>query len=383
MSHMMPYEQPSTQKHGAMSYAIPYENLKRLNHPFEEQFKQQLAHVLEKGWYILGEEVTRFEEEFADFHGSAYVVGVANGLDALILSLQCCGFEKGSEVIVPSNTYIATILSIIHCGLVPVLAEPATNTYNIDPAAIESLITPKTAAIMVVHLYGQCCNMGPVMDIATQHGLKVIEDCAQAHGARYKQQLAGTFGDFGAFSFYPTKNLGALGDAGAIICKSKADYLKLRQLRNYGSEKKYHNGVIGYNSRLDELQAAFLRIKLPALNSINEHKRKLAAIYTAGLDNQFIKPVVDPDYFHVYHIYNVLHSKRDELKKYLADHHIATDIHYPVAPHDQPALKGHLHHYHYPIATRIHQQTLSLPCSVIHTEEEIRHVVAVMNQFPG
>ena len=360
---------------------IPYESLKILNRSFEEQLKTKFSAFLDKGWYILGEEVTLFEQEYAAWHHEKYAVGVANGLDALILSLQCCKFEKGAEVIVPSNTYIATILSIIHCGLVPVLVEPDSRTYNIDPVAIPAAITGKTAAIMVVHLYGQCCEMDPIMGIAKDYGLKVIEDCAQAHGARYKNKLAGTFGDFGAFSFYPTKNLGALGDAGAILCKSEEDYYQLRQLRNYGSEKKYHNGVIGYNSRLDELQAAFLRIKLPYLDTINSHKRKLAHIYTAELKGPFIKPLPDDDYYHVYHIYNILHPERDRLKKYLADQQIATEIHYPVAPQDQEALKNYLQHFNYPISAKIHETTLSLPCSFAHTEDQIYHVVKVLNRF--
>lgn len=221
-----------------MSLMIPYESLKILNRPFEEKFKARFAGFLEKGWYVLGEEVSLFEEEFAAYHDEKYVAGVANGLDALILSLRCCNFKKGDEVIVPSNTYIATILAIIQAGLIPVLVEPDSRTYNIDPAAIPAAITDRTVAIMVVHLYGQCCEMDPIMELAAQHQLKVIEDCAQAHGAKYKGKLAGTFGDFGAFSFYPTKNLGALGDAGAVLCKTEADYLKIKQLRNYGSEKK-------------------------------------------------------------------------------------------------------------------------------------------------
>ncbi|PSL44176.1 dTDP-4-amino-4,6-dideoxygalactose transaminase [Chitinophaga niastensis] len=360
---------------------IPYENLKTLNHPFEEQLKNKFALFLDKGWYILGAEVALFEREFADYHQEKYVVGVANGLDALILSLQCCGFKRGDEVIVPSNTYIATILSIIHCGLVPVLVEPDSSTYNIDPKAILQSLTEKTVAIMVVHLYGQCCEMDPIMEIAVHHQLKVIEDCAQAHGAKYKNKLAGTFGDFGAFSFYPTKNLGALGDAGAIICKSETDYLKLKQLRNYGSEKKYHNGVIGYNSRLDELQASFLRIKLPHLDEINRHKRKLASVYNAYLNDSFIKPREDTDFYSVYHIYNILHPERDKLKHYLLENNIVTEIHYPVAPQDQPALKGYLTGYDYPISAKIHQRTLSLPCSFIHTEDEIFHVIEILNKF--
>lgn len=364
-----------------MSHMIPYENLHLLNKSFEEHFKRKFAGFLEKGWYILGEEVTLFEQEYGAFHEEQHVIGVANGLDALILSLQCCGFKKGDEVIVPSNTYIATILAIIHCGLTPVLVEPDSRTYNIDPFAILDAVTDRTVAIMVVHLYGQCCDMDPILGIADRHQLKVIEDCAQAHGARYKNKLAGTFGDFGAFSFYPTKNLGALGDAGAIICKSAEDEKKLRQLRNYGSEKKYHNGVIGYNSRLDELQAAFLRVKLPHLNEINQHKRKLASLYNEQLNDSFIKPKSDADYYNVYHIYNILHPERDRLKQYLADHQIITEIHYPVAPQHQEALKDHLTKFDYPVSEKIHQTTLSLPCSFAHTEEQIIHVINILNKF--
>lgn len=234
---------------------------------------------------------------------------------------------------------------------------------------------------MVVHLYGQCCEMDPVMEIASKHHLQVIEDCAQAHGAKYKNKLAGTFGNFGAFSFYPTKNLGALGDAGAIICKNETDYLKLKQLRNYGSEKKYHNGVIGYNSRLDELQAAFLRVKLPHLDEINSHKRKLAAIYFDQLNDSFLKPVVNPDFYNVYHIYNILHPERDRIKQYLLENNIGTEIHYPVAPQDQEALKGYLAHNDYPVSSKIHSQTLSLPCSFAHTEDDILYVTEILNKF--
>lgn len=364
-----------------MSRMIPYENLKTLNKPFEEKLRKKFDLFLDKGWYILGQEVSLFEEEFAAYHQEKNVIGVANGLDALILSLKCCKFSPGAEVIVPSNTYIATILSIIHCGLTPILVEPDSKTYNIDPAKIQSAITDKTVAIMVVHLYGQCCEMDPIIEIAIQHGLKVIEDCAQAHGAKYKNQLAGTFGDFAAFSFYPTKNLGALGDAGAIICKSEADAAQIRQLRNYGSEKKYHNSVVGYNSRLDELQASFLREKLPYLDEINNHKRALAAIYFQELNGDFIKPHVGSDFHHVYHIFNILHPERDRLKKYLLDQGIATEIHYPVAPQNQLALKDYLTNFDYPISTKIHETTLSLPCSFAHTKADIYQVVEILNKF--
>lgn len=359
---------------------IQYENLQVLNQPFEADLKQKFADFLAKGWYILGDEVSAFEMEFAEFHQEKYVVGVANGLDALILSLKCCNFEPGAEIIVPSNTYIATILAILHCNLIPVLVEPNLQTYNIEPQKIEEAISKKTKAVMIVHLYGQCCQMDTISTIIRKYNLKLIEDCAQAHGATFKGEIAGSFGDFAAFSFYPTKNLGALGDAGAIICKTENDYKKLRQLRNYGSEKKYHNGVIGYNSRLDELQAAFLRIKLPFLQKINNHKKQLASIYFSGLSNEFIKPVQHSDFDHVYHIFNIRHPERDRLKEYLLKNDIGTEIHYPVAPHQQKALM-HMNHLHFPISSEIHNTTLSLPCSFAHTPEEIHRVVDIINMF--
>nr|WP_121273043.1 DegT/DnrJ/EryC1/StrS family aminotransferase [Pedobacter schmidteae] len=360
--------------------AIPYESLKTLNKPFEAELKQKFADFLQKGWYIMGEEVSLFEKEFGDFHQENHTVGVANGLDALILSLKCCDFKPGDEIIVPSNTYIATILAILHCGLTPVLAEPDIRTYNIDAREIKKVLTNRTVAIMVVHLYGQCCDMDAICAIVKEHNLKLIEDCAQAHGATYKGKMAGTFGDFGAFSFYPTKNLGALGDAGAVICKSESDYKKLRQLRNYGSERKYHNGIVGFNSRLDEIQAAFLRIKLPHLNEINQHKNRLAAIYHEGLSNDFVKPVILPDYWNVYHIYNIRHPERDRLKAYLLDHHIGTEIHYPISPHKQKAMKA-MNHLEYPVSSEIHKTTLSLPCSFAHKTDDIYKVVDVLNSF--
>jgi len=363
-----------------MSLTIPYENLKTLNKPFEAQLKQKFNDFLDKGWYILGQEVEQFEKEFGDYHGEGYVVGVANGLDALILSLKCCNFNKGAEVLVPSNTYIATILAILHCDLVPVFVEPDIRTYNIDPQKIPNAITSRTAAIMIVHLYGQCCEMDPIVSIAADKNLKLIEDCAQSHGATYNGILAGTFGDFSAFSFYPTKNLGALGDAGAIICKSEEDYHKLRQLRNYGSEKKYHNAIIGHNSRLDELQAAFLRIKLPYLNAINSHKKKLASIYLDNLSDRYIKPFVDHRFDNVYHIFNIRHPERDRIKAYLLEKGIGTEIHYPIAPHQQKAL-DFMRHMDFPISLEIHHTTLSLPCSFAHDEMDIHHVIEALNAY--
>src|SRR4030042_34353 len=248
---------------------IEYENLKEVNEPFFAEYKKEFTDIMQGGWYILGKAVGKFEQEFANYCGVLHCIGVASGLDALIISLKAFKFKPGSEVILPSNTYIATIISIVHCGLKPVLVEPDIMTYNIDPAKIEDALTSKTAAIMPVHLYGKMCHMDPIMEIANRHGLKIIEDCAQAHGSKYKSKKAGTFGHCNAFSFYPTKNLGALGDAGAIVTDDHELAQQVRILRNYGSKIKYYNEVVGYNSRLDELQAAFLSVKLKKLDGIN------------------------------------------------------------------------------------------------------------------
>jgi dTDP-4-amino-4,6-dideoxygalactose transaminase len=359
---------------------IEYENLNKSNSIFFEELKKSFDNTLDSGWFILGKKVEKFEQEFSAYHNSKYCFGVASGLDALLLSLIAFDFEKGSEVIVPSNTYIATILSILHAGLKPVLVEPDITTYNIDPQKIEESITTKTKAIMIVHLYGKSCEMDKIVEICGKYKLRLIEDCAQSHGAKFKGQLTGTFGEFGAFSFYPTKNLGALGDAGAVITNDESLAIKIKRLRNYGSDVKYYNEVVGYNSRLDEVQAGFLSIKLKKLDEINTHKRKLAQIYLDNLKDDFIKPVVDKNYFDVYHIFNVRHKKRDELKQYLLKNEIKTDIHYPVAPHKQNAMKNILEGS-YLISEEIHNTTLSLPCSFGHNEEEIFKVVEVMNKF--
>lgn len=361
--------------------SIDYENLQKLNAPFFEEYTKTFQEVLNSGWYILGKHVQQFEQEFAAYNNAKHTIGVASGLDAITLSLAAFNFEKGSEVIVPSNTYIATILSVLQNNLTPVLVEPDMATYNIDPKKIEAAITSKTKAILVVHLYGKSCEMQPILELCKKHNLKLIEDCAQAHGATYKGQKAGTFGDFGAFSFYPTKNLGALGDAGAVVCNDDELDKKIRRLRNYGSDIKYYNEVVGYNSRLDEMQAAFLSVKLKSLDKINEHKRNLAAIYLENLKGDFIKPQVHPDYFDVYHIFNIRHEKRDELKNYLLEHNIKTEIHYPISPSRQNALKGLLNNYDFPISEKIHQTTLSLPISYFHTTDDVNRVVEVMNKF--
>ncbi len=359
---------------------IEYENLYRSNKVFFEEYKQKFEAVLNSGWFILGKNVESFEKHFAAYHNIKYCFGVASGLDALLLSLKALEIEQGSEVIVPSNTYIATILAILHAGMKPVLVEPDISTYNIDPEKIEESITPFTKALMIVHLYGKSCAMDEITTLCKKYNLKLIEDCAQSHGAKYNGKLTGTFGEFGAFSFYPTKNLGALGDGGAVLLNDDSLAVKIKQLRNYGSDVKYYNEVVGYNSRLDEVQAGFLDIKLKKLDQINEHKRKLARIYLENLKSDFIKPAVDENYFDVYHIFNVRHTKRNKLREYLLNNEIKTDIHYPVAPHKQNAMKDIIKGS-FPISEEIHNTTLSLPCSFGHTEDEIYRVVEVMNKF--
>ena len=360
---------------------IEYENLAKLNQPFFKEYQEKYLEVIESGWFILGKQVKNFEEAFAAYCGSKYCVGVANGLDALTMALKAFDFPAGSEVIVPSNTYIATILSILNCNLKPVLVEPDLKTYNIDPGKIEEALTKKTVAVMIVHLYGKCCAMDNIVKICNNHNLTLIEDCAQAHGAKYKGKKAGSFGDFGAFSFYPTKNLGALGDAGSLNTDSETLFKKISMMRNYGSEKKYYNEIAGFNSRLDELQAAFLSVKLKSLDQINTHKRNLAVLYSQGLKNDFIKPAVDPDFFDVFHIYNIRHPKRDELKEYLQKHDVKTEIHYPLPPHRQKAMAGVLVKQEYPVSEEIHATTLSLPISFFHSKNDIQFVIDKMNSF--
>ena len=359
---------------------IEYENLSKVNKPFKEQFKNAFSDVLDSGWFILGERVEQFEKEFADYLQVQFCDGVASGLDALILSIKVLDLPEGSEIIVPSNTYIATILSIMQSGCNPVLVEPDLSTYNIDPSLIEASITKKTRAIVVVHLYGKPCDMDPIMSICKKHKLYLIEDCAQAHGATYKGKKVGSFGDLAAFSFYPTKNLGCLGDGGAVTTNVQEYHKKVRMLRNYGSDKKYHNTYIGINSRLDEIQAAFLSIKLKSLDEINKHKRALASLYLNNLNGDFILPVQNDDFFDVYHIFNIRHKRRDELKEYLLKNGIKTDIHYPIPPHKQKAL-FFLSEMKFPISEEIHSTTLSLPISTCNNVGDITKVIEVLNSF--
>lgn len=364
----------------SLNLMIDYENLKKVNLPFLAEFREAFNNVLDSGFFVLGSHVENFEKEFAEYNGIKYCAGVASGLDALTLSILALDIPGGSEILVPSNTYIATILAILHSGNIPVLVEPDIRTYNIDPLRIEDSITERTRAIIVVHLYGKMCDMDPIKEICRRRNLFLIEDCAQAHGAQYKGKKAGTFGDISAFSFYPTKNLGCLGDGGAVITNDGKLLAKVKMLRNYGSEKKYYNEYIGYNSRLDEMQAAFLSIKLRHLDEINDHKRKLANIYFEGLSEKYILPVSDSSYKDVFHIFNIRTKQRDELKDFLLSGGIKTEVHYPVPPHHQKAM-DFLNNSNYPVSEEIHATTLSLPVSSCHSTEEIIRVVSVINEF--
>ena len=360
---------------------IDYENLAKANSKFFEEYERDFKDTLQRGWFILGSKVEGFEYSFAEYCGIKFCIGVASGLDALMLSLHACQFQPGDEILVPSNTYIATILSILQCQLIPVLVEPDIRTYNIDPSKLEAHITSRTRAIMLVHLYGKSCDIDPIVAVAKKHDVHIIEDCAQAHGAMYKGTKVGGFGECGAFSFYPTKNLGCLGDGGAILVQTPEKAEMLRKLRNYGSAKKYYNDIVGFNSRLDEIQAGFLSVKLKHLDEINNHKRKLAQLYHEGLKSDFIKPEIHKNYYDVYHIYNVRHERRNELREYLLHNEIKTEIHYPVPPHKQRAMQGLIKGGPFPISEEIHRTTLSLPISFFHTEQDIEHVIEIANKF--
>lgn len=362
---------------------IPFVSFIPLEKELDKDLRAAFDRVLARSWYIEGEEDKAFEEAFAGYCGVKYAVGTGNGLDALMLALKALGIGEGDEVIVPSNTYIATALAVTYVGAKPVFVEPVIDTFNIDPSLIEEKITPATKAIMPVHLYGQVCDMDPVMEIAEKHDLYVIEDCAQAHGATYKGRKAGTFGDAAGFSFYPGKNLGALGDAGAVVTNNKDLADKVRALGNYGSDYKYHHIYKGNNSRLDELQAAFLAAKLPLLDKVNEDRRRIAKAYSEGITNdKVILPYVREDCVPVWHIYAVRCGERDALEKHLNDLGIGTNKHYPIPIHLQECYKdlgiaqGCL-----PIAEQISATELSLPLYYGMTDEQIRFVIDSVNSF--
>ena len=356
---------------------IEYESLARSNAGFMAELEAAATRVIRSGWYVLGQEVSAFESEFAQYVGAKHCIGVANGLDSLILSIEALDLPKGSDILVASNTYIATILAIVRTGHKPVLVEPDLATFNMDPARLPAALTSNTRAICVTHLFGKSCRMDAIGAFANEHGLKLVEDCAQSHGAKLNGQMTGTFGDAGCFSFYPTKNLGAIGDAGAVVTNDDALADRLRHTRNYGSKQKYVNDYVGVNSRLDEMQAAMLRVKLRHLDAMTAHKRALAEIYFTELPDWVARPVRRADEYDVFHIFGVRHPKRDALRAWLLDNGIKTEVHYPIPPHRQKAMVGILSGS-YPIADELHTTELSLPISVGHSADNIRTVCTVL-----
>jgi len=360
---------------------ISYENLVKSNNRYMDVLEAAASRVIRSGWYVLGQEVSAFEQEFAAWIGARHCIGVGNGLDALLLSFEALGLPKGSEVLVASSTYIATILAIVRAGYRPVLVEPELETFNMDPALLDAALTDKTRAVCVTHLFGKSCRMDAIGAFVRKHDLKLVEDCAQSHGAKLAGRMTGTFGDAGCFSFYPTKNLGAIGDAGAVVTNDDALADRLRHIRNYGSKIKYVNEYVGVNSRLDEMQAALLRVKLQYLDEMIAYKRELAQHYFAGLPDWLHLPCRREDEFDVFHIFGVRHLGRDALRAWLLEQGIITEIHYPIPPHHQKAMRGVLRG-DYPIAVALSDTELSLPISFGHTVEEVDRVCAVLRQAP-
>lgn len=360
---------------------IHFLNLKEINNRFRDEIDSRIKNVLDKGWYLQGDENKLFAQNFAAYCGTKGFVGVANGLDALKLIIKAYGFGPGDEIIVPANTFIATILAVSENGCTPVLIEPDINTYCIDPDKIETAITPRTKAVIVVHLYGQVSPMEKVWELQKKYGFKIIEDAAQAHGAIYKGRRTGNLGDAAAFSFYPGKNLGALGDGGGVTSNDLDLLEKVKALGNYGSDRKYHHIFKGVNSRLDEIQAAVLDVKLKHLDADNARRREIASYYRKNIKNpRIILPDVSDELSHVWHLFVIRCEARDRLAKYLEDTGIQTNIHYPTPPHLQGAYQEWKSHS-FPLTERIHKEVLSLPISPTLTNEEANKIVEVLNEW--
>lgn len=363
---------------------IPFASFVPMHEEIRKDLDAAYKKVVDKSYFIQGEECEKFEEEYAAYCGTKYCVGVATGLDAIYLILKALDIKAGDEVIVPSNTYIATALAVSFTGAKPVFVEPVIDTYNIDVTRIEEKITEKTKAIIAVHLQGRAADMDAINAIAKKHGLYVLEDAAQAHGAKYKGQKVGALSDAAAWSFYPGKNLGALGDAGCITTNNKEIADKVRALGNYGSDYKYHHIYQGTNSRLDEMQAAFLRVKLPHLDKWNQARRRIAEAYLLGITNPLIKlPLATSEkYEHIYHVFVIRCDRRDELEKYLKDNGIGTVKHYPVPMHLQKAYEElHIQEGELPIAEEISKTVLSIPMYYGMTKEEVEYVIDALNKF--
>lgn len=360
---------------------IKFLDLEKINNRFREQMDVRIREILDSGWYLSGKWNDEFSKNFADFCGTKHAIGVANGLDAINLIIRGYGFGAGDEIIVPANTYIATILAISENGCTPVLVEPDINTYNIDPDKIEEKITSRTKAIIVVHLYGQAVQMAKIWELAKKYNLKVIEDAAQAHGAIYDGKRVGNLGDAAAFSFYPGKNLGALGDAGGVTTNDTELFERVKAIANYGSDRKYHHIYKGVNSRLDEIQAALLDVKLPHLDADNARRREIAKYYRENITNpKIILPTTYDENAHVWHVFVIRTENRDELCKHLENNGIQTNIHYPTAPHKQGAYSEWAE-MSLPITEEIHRTVMSLPISPVLTDEEVKQIVEVVNGF--
>lgn len=360
---------------------IKFLDLHKINERFRAEIDQRLKNILDCGWYLQGKENDTFTQNFAAYCGTKYALGVANGLDAINLIIKAYGFGAGDEIIVPANTFIATILAVSENNCKPVFVEPDINTYCIDPDLIEEKITGKTKAIIVVHLYGQAVQMEKIWALAKKYDLKIIEDSAQAHGAFYQGKRVGNLGDASAFSFYPGKNLGAMGDAGGITTNDPEIYEKVKAIANYGSDYKYHHIFKGVNSRLDEMQAAILDVKLKYLDADNARRREIAKFYRENITNpKIILPQVYDENAHVWHVFVVRTENRDALQKHLEANNIQTNIHYPTAPHQQGAYTEYKN-LSLPITEKIHREVMSLPISPVMTDDEVKTVVKVINNY--
>lgn len=364
---------------------VPFLNLKLINQQHREELKQACEKVIDSGWYISGNELKAFESEFAEYCGTKFCAGVANGLDALSITFRAWKemgkLKDGDEVIVPANTYIASILAILENNLAPVLVEPSIKSYNLDPALVRSKISAKTKAILPVHLYGQLSAMPELLSIAKEHDLLVLEDSAQAHGARINNTMAGNFGNASGFSFYPGKNLGALGDAGAVTTNDEELFEAICYIRNYGSKEKYKNKYKGLNSRLDEIQAAMLRVKLRHLSTQTKQRQTIAKRYLAEIKNPLLTlPEVNSHDAHVWHLFVIRTKNRTKLQNHLKNKGVETLIHYPIAPHKQEALKEYSN-WNLPITEIIHNEVLSIPMSHVMTDNEVSLVIAALNSY--
>ena len=361
---------------------VPVNNLKRGFDLYQEEYEQKALEVLRSGWYILGKEVEQFEEEFAAYMGAKYAIGVDNGLNAIVLGIKALDITRGDEVIVAANTYIATVLGVSLNGATPVFID-VTSHHNLDPAKIEAAITDRTKAVLVTHFYGQACEMKQIKEICDKHGLYLLEDCAQSHCAENCGQISGTIGDMGFFSFYPTKNMGGFGDGGAVLTNNEALKDKLKALRNYGSVKRYQNDYEGHNSRLDEIQAGLLRVKLKHLDELTAARRSVAARYYAEMNNPKVElPTVAENCTHVYHLFVVQTDDRDRFMEHLKNCGVASDIHYPIPPFlAKPYLYLGYTYADFPMTEKLYKRIVSLPIYDGMTEEEVNQVIKAVNSY--